>query len=103
MTPLPGQRNLFENSEPQHTRHRPAPIPPRDPSVPDPERPRLSDQCWKIIERLRQGPATNRDLAEISLKYTGRVSDCRAAGFTINVVKRNTDGLTVYQLAEGGR
>jgi hypothetical protein len=31
------------------------------------------------------------------------VSDCRAAGFTINVVKRNTDGLTVYQLAEGGR
>jgi hypothetical protein len=58
---------------------------------------RLTGQNLKIIERLRQGPATNRELSLISLKYTGRVSDCRRAGYKIVCEKRD-GGLTVYSL-----
>lgn len=56
-------------------------IEPRDPSVPAVARPRLSRQCWAIVERLRRGPALNSELAAMALKYTGRLSDLRAAGF----------------------
>lgn len=63
------------------------------------EAPRLSKQCGLILERLRAGNATNRELAEISLKYTGRISDLRAAGYEIKVVERNYEtGLNVYAL-----
>ena len=68
-------------------------------SVAPEEAPRLSKQCREILERLKQGPATNRDLAGLSLKYTSRVSDLRAAGFKIEVVERNhQSGLNVYEL-----
>lgn len=45
------------------------------------EKPRLSRQCRMILERLQLGPATNRELAELALKYTGRISDLRASGY----------------------
>lgn len=63
------------------------------------EAPRLSNQCRLILERLKLGNATNRELAELSLKYTGRISDLRAAGYDIKVVERNHEtGLNVYVL-----
>jgi hypothetical protein len=69
--------------------------------VTEDERERLSQQCWKILWRLRQGPATNVELARIALKYTGRISDLRAAGFNITVKSRNRkSGITTYQLKE---
>lgn len=63
------------------------------------EEPRLSNQCAQILERLRQGHATNSELAGISLKYTGRISDLRQSGFDIQVIQRDRkSGVTVYEL-----
>lgn len=58
-------------------------------SVVPEETPRLSKQCREILEKLKHGPATNRELSQISLKYTGRISDLRAPGFRIEIVERN--------------
>lgn len=64
------------------------------------EQSRLSKQCYQILELLRQGPATNVQLAGIALKYTSRISDLRKAGYDVRVTSRNrTTGVTVYQLA----
>jgi hypothetical protein len=63
------------------------------------EAPRLSRQCKLILERLQEGRASNSELAQRALKYTGRISDLRAAGYVIEVVERNRDtGLTWYEL-----
>jgi len=58
---------------------------------------RLNKQCQAILSRLREGPATNRELANIALKYTSRVSDLRDAGHTIRCTRKR-GGLTVYTL-----
>ena len=71
---------------------RPAPpdsIPLRDPTVHPDEAPRLNAQSLAILERLRTGPATNRDLAAIALNYRARVSDLRGVGYVIDVRDRN--------------
>lgn len=72
----------------------------RDTHVLEPaEQRRLSGQSLRILERLRQGPATNRELAAIGLKYTSRISDLRKAGYDVRVVHRLRDtGLTIYRL-----
>ena len=57
----------------------------------------------QMLDRLRYGPATNRDLAEIGLKYTGRISDLRAAGYRIVVTSKCVEtGRCIYELKEGG-
>jgi hypothetical protein len=54
-----------------------------------------------MLALLRQGRATNRELAGIALKYTGRVSELRQAGHNVVVVSRDrASGLTVYELRE---
>ncbi len=58
---------------------------------------RLAGQCAAILERLSQGPATNVELAAISLKYSGRVSDLRAVGYAIRA-ERLGGGLYRYHL-----
>lgn len=71
----------------------------RDTHVVKDERPRLTGQNLAILERLQRGPATNRELAAISLKYTSRVSDLRAAGYNVVVVDRDrATGRTMYEL-----
>lgn len=81
------------------------PIPIRDTHVTAPEEiRRLSRQCQHILERLQRGEATNKELAGLSLKYTARISDLRAAGYDVQVKSRNTKtGLTVYRLVPGYR
>lgn len=75
-------------------------IRPRDPHVTRAEAPRLSAQCSAILQRLRQGPATNVELATMALKYTSRLSDLRAAGYDVQVSERDhTTGRVVYVLA----
>ena len=61
---------------------------------------RLQSQSERIITRLRQGPATNYELADISLKYTGRVSELRKRGYHIQcrTVSPRGLGITVYKL-----
>ena len=63
------------------------------------DRLRLNAQCQRILERLRQGRVSNRELSAIALKYTGRVSELRQAGHSVKVVERNREtGLTWYEL-----
>ena len=73
------------------------PIAPASPTLPPLERQRLSNQNARILARLQQGPATNRELSEMALKYTGRLSELRQAGFAVTAEKR-ANGLTVYRL-----
>ena len=61
------------------------------------DRPRLNRQCLKILARLREGPATNRELAEIALNYRARTSDLRNAGYTIDC-ERKPGGKSIYTL-----
>lgn len=71
---------------------------PRDSHVTEPtEVERLAGQNAEIVRRLMKGPATNRELARISLKYTSRISDARRAGYVITA-KRHPKGLTIYSL-----
>lgn len=63
------------------------------------EIPRLSRQCRRILDLLRRGPASNRELAALSLKYTGRISELRQAGYQIEVIQHDhATGLVLYDL-----
>jgi hypothetical protein len=65
-------------------------------------RPRLSRQCRLILARLRRGPATNRELAALALKYTGRISDLRKRGHDVRLLSQDHEsGVAVYGLVEG--
>jgi hypothetical protein len=89
------QRDLFERFvEPL------AAPEPCDPHVAEADKPRLSGQCAAILALLRAGPRTNAELAAVSLKYTSRLSDLRAAGYEITC-QRLEGGVTLYRL--GGR
>lgn len=73
---------------------------PRDFRVGATEAKRLSQQCAKILARLQLGPATNVELAQISIKYGARISDIRAAGFSVVCYERNHEtGVCRYKLA----
>lgn len=71
--------------------------PPCDPNINVQDTARVSGQNAAILAELRRGPTTNTALAAISLKYTGRISDLRAAGYTIHC-RRLRGGLSVYEL-----
>lgn len=76
-------------------------IRPRDTHVVPEERPRLSGQNARILERLRRGPATNDELSGIARKYTSRISDLRAAGHDVRVIEHDrTTGVVLYKLME---
>lgn len=71
-------------------------------TAPVADRPRTASQTQKIVERLKQGPASNLELAGIALKYTSRISDARAAGFDIRNYRRpgGDSGLTYYYIPD---
>lgn len=71
---------------------------PRDTHVSEPaEMQHLTTQNAKILARLQRGPASNVELAKLSLKYTSRLSDLRKAGLTVTC-KRIPGGLSIYTL-----
>jgi hypothetical protein len=64
---------------------------------------RLSRQCRAILGTLVREPATNSQLARISLKYTSRISDLRSKGYDIECYDRDhATGLTWYRLITRG-
>jgi DNA-binding CsgD family transcriptional regulator len=69
-----------------------------DHSVPVRDKPRLTDQCNRILEILRNGRATNKELAAVAMKYTSRISDLRKNGHDVRMVERREGGITVYEL-----
>jgi hypothetical protein len=66
-------------------------------TIPAEDSQRLDSQCARILARLQQGPATNAELAAISLKYTGRLHEVRLAGHRIEC-ERRSGGVHVYTL-----
>lgn len=67
------------------------------------EKRRLSDQCARILYRLRQGLATNVELAAISIKYTSRISHLRKRGYDVRCESCDKKtGVSVYSLHGGG-
>lgn len=72
--------------------------------VPDPdERKRLSKQCRDLLGLFHErGDAGvwNNEMAARMLKYTGRVSELRGAGYRIEIVERNGP-LRRYVLTSG--
>lgn len=62
---------------------------------------RAAKQIQQILARLRCGPATSADLAEIALRYAARLWDLREAGHVITSVRMpNGGGLWLYTLVE---
>lgn len=63
---------------------------------------RLERQCARIIEFLKERGnegATSRELSEIALKYTSRISDLRDVGWRIHCTCENaTRGIYRYHL-----
>lgn len=78
------QRTLFDDDDDQAAKRG---LPPSDPNVHPADRVRLSGQNAAILARLQRGPASNEELAGISLKYTSRISDLRAAGYNVTCTR----------------
>lgn len=53
----------------------------------------------KLLKERRSAGAYNYELAEISLKYTGRISDLRAAGWKIDCERVGGSRTTLYRLS----
>ena len=53
--------------------------------------PRISEQARKILERLKDGPATNIELQEIALRYSARLHELKKCG-ALKFEKVNTGG-----------
>ncbi len=77
-----------------------APIAAGPTTAPPVEKGRLSRQCAEILALLFQNRrVSNKTLAGISLKYTGRISDLRKAGYDVQCVERDrTSGLSWYEV-----
>lgn len=52
-----------------------------DPSLSEAEKLRMSPQHLKIVDRLREGPATNLELGMISQRFGARLHELKKAGF----------------------
>lgn len=57
----------------------------------------LKSQNDLLIKMLMEGPKTTRELNEVFIKHTSRVSDCRAAGYKITAT-RIKGGPYLYEL-----
>jgi len=93
---LEQQGSLFGRPITARDLHDARPPKPTDPTVNAAEKPRLINQSLLILERLRRGPATARELVGIALNYRARISDLRAAGH--NIPEPTEDHATGYSL-----
>lgn len=71
-----------------------------DPKLVGDDRQRAKTDCLKILARLRQGPATTGELAQLALNYTGRISDLRKSGYRIECFERRKGGNNRYRLVD---
>lgn len=60
---------------------------------------RLAGQNAKILARLEDGPATRRELAEIAVNVTARISDLRHAGHEVRCLEK-PNGASSYWLVK---
>lgn len=71
---------------------------PRDPNLASVAVARVSRQALEVLEQLRQGPKTNRELLNVAIRYGSRIHDLRKAGYTIDKFEDYKSGLTTYKL-----
>lgn len=97
-----GHPSLFNkyNPEPCHDAPTPVSVYADHQAEVDDERDRLDNAKGRILARLRQGPATNLELAEICLRYTGRMSDLRIKDGHRIEKEHLGSGTWVYRLTE---
>ena len=103
---MPETQNHFEFGQCKPDAPASGSVAPRQRPEPEPiaapieDRPRLRGQNARILELLEQGPRTNKQLAEISLKYTSRISDIRRAIAPRQIVCTKTEiqGVTRYEI-----
>lgn len=98
-------QQTFLFADPPRPRRTPQPRPdaaappPSDPNIDADDRPRAATQNAAILALLEsRDMVSNAELAAVSLKYTGRISDLRAAGHVITIARR--DGGTRYYRLE---
>jgi len=90
--PSATQGSLFDAPQPN-------PIRPVDPHLTPEEKPRLTRQCYEVLNALRNGPKTNGDFMDMRIaRYSARVFDLRAAGYVILTDQDRASGLTTYTL-----
>lgn len=59
----------------------------------------MATQNDRILERLKQGPATNRELNEIGFRYSARIHELRRDGYDITWAPvKGKPSLIVYRL-----
>ena len=75
----------------------PKPTPAIEPNIEVAHRSRLSGQNKQVIERLKRGPATNRELNEIVFRYSARIFELRGHGYDITTTQVKA-GLWRYEL-----
>lgn len=60
---------------------------------------RLTRQQALVLDRLREGPATNMELIPISTRFSARIFDLRKAGYKIDTdCLDRAKGLSLYTL-----
>lgn len=63
------------------------------------ERKRLTRQAGLVLDRLREGPATNMELIPISTRFSARIFELRKAGCVIDTdCLDRAAGLSLYTL-----
>jgi hypothetical protein len=66
-------------------------------------RTKAGSQNNRILDRLRLGRMTSREMSRISLKYTSRISELRSGNYDIRVVSIDRrSGLSIYALFVDG-
>ncbi len=64
----------------------------------DAKAPRITGQRLKILERLREGTATNIELNAVCFRYGARIHELRGMGFRIKTVQESA-GVFRFELA----
>lgn len=76
-----------------------------NPSVTPEDEDRLHAQAHTILERLKRGPISNVNMADISMQYNARVFELRRMlepkGFTVSIIQKQADGVNIYGIVEG--
>lgn len=59
----------------------------------------MATQADRILERLKRGPATNRELNGIAFRYSARIHELRRDGYDITWSPvKGKPSLTMYRL-----
>jgi hypothetical protein len=90
---MTNQRSLFDADTPSW-----AGGPSISPGVPPADKARTSAQRQAILDRLRQGTATNIELYAIALNASARISELRKLGYGITARRVGQNGVFEYRL-----